>query len=87
MVPRKTLVSNQGTEVLDKWVSEDGDLEIYLTFYEGRYSVTTMLVEVPEEGEEIPAGEEMVESLGSLLTESKERAYERFLQAVSEARP
>ena len=76
------MIVNSGTEILDKWVSPDGDAEVTLTYYEGDYAVTTHLVEVPEEGEEIPEGEELMDSISNTRTKSPERARTLFLKAI-----
>lgn len=78
MVSRKDLICNEGTQVLDKWVSESGDLELILTEYQGSYSVTERTVEIPEDGEEIPEGEELVDSVGIIRTKDGARARARF---------
>lgn len=78
MIARKDLICNEGTRILDKWVSENGDSELTLTEYQGSYSVTERIVETPEDGEEIPEGEELVDSVGIILTKDGDRARTIF---------
>lgn len=86
MVARKDLTINEDTRILEKWVSPMNDIEITLVSWENYFSVTTHLVEIPEEGEDIPEGEEFMDSINIIRTKSEERARERFTQAVAEAK-
>jgi glycine cleavage system H lipoate-binding protein len=81
-IPRKDMVFNEGTKILKKWVSLEGEIEITLTKFRNKYSVTTFLVEIPEEGEQIAEGEELVCGENVVITESKERALQRFFDSI-----
>lgn len=76
---RKDLTFSPKTKIVHKWVSPEGDFEIVMVKWEDYYSVTSFIVEVPEEGEEIPEGEELVNSLSVIRTKDLERAKEYFL--------
>lgn len=86
MVARKDLTRNEDTRILERWVSPMNDIEITLVSWENYFSVTTHLVEIPEEGEDIPEGEEFIDSIGIIRTKNEGRARERFAQAVAEAK-
>lgn len=81
-IPRKDMVFNEGTKLMDRWVSPEGDLEVTLTEFQGRYSVNVFLVEIPEEGERIPEGEELVCGENVIITENEVRALEKFFEAI-----
>lgn len=79
---RKDLTFSPGTEIVHKWVSPEGDFEIVMVKWEDYYSVTSFIVEVSEEGEEIPEGEELVNSLNIIRTKDLEKAKEKFLSQL-----
>lgn len=79
---RKDLTFSPKTKIVHKWVSPEGDFEIVMVKWEDYYSVTSFIVEVPEEGEEIPEGEEFVNSLNIIRTRDLERAKEKFLSQL-----
>jgi hypothetical protein len=85
LIARKNVTINEGTEVLKKWASPDGDLEVILSQLGNSYSVTAFYVEVPEDGEEIEDGEEMLFSENIVRTLDKGRAEEKFFWAVPPA--
>lgn len=85
MVARKDLTRNDDTRVLEKWVSPMCDVEVTLVSWENYFSVTVHMVEIPEEGEDIPEGEEFMDSINIIRTKSEERAREYFAKAVSDA--
>lgn len=81
-IKRRDLSPNPETEVLEKWVSPEGELEVALSKYGRYFTVTVFLVEVPEDGEEIPEGEEFVYPENVIRTESEERARARFHEQI-----
>lgn len=82
MIKRRDLAPDPETKVLEKWTSPDKDFEVSLTECKGIFSVTTFLVEVPEEGEEISEGDEYVISENVIRTRSEDRARSRFFEQI-----
>lgn len=85
MIARKDLSPIDSSSILKEWVSPSGDYEVRLVEFNGWFSVTVFLVEVPEEGETIAPGEEFIETLNLIRTVNPERAEARFQEAVEAA--
>lgn len=78
-----TGLTREGVELIDKWVSADGDFEVHIVAFEEWYSVTALIVEIPEVGETIEPGDEYVEAFNLLRTKDKGRALAKFAEAVA----
>jgi len=81
---RAQLNACNSVEILRTFANDEGDAEVILFLTPaGRFGVHELLIEVPEDGEEIAPGEEVVEILRTVTTESRERAEARFDAAVA----
>jgi hypothetical protein len=85
LVARKNLTPLDSLNVLKEWVSPSGDYEVRMVEFDGWFSVTAFMVEVPEDGETIPEGEEFIETLNLIRTLKPERAEAKFQEAVEGA--
>jgi hypothetical protein len=82
LVARKELTPLDEVNVLKEWVSPSKDYEVRLLKFDEWFSVTVFVVEIPEDGEPIPAGEEFIETINLIRTLSLERAEAKFQEAV-----